>query len=154
RGTSGPAFRPAAIPCSESRSLQLPAIATAVQILGPCARDLAERAAGGKDTAPAAGAPIAPGVQRARATRDLGRGSVVEPVLDNPKPFIELVLDVPGGGRSEFAWEGRAPARPRCRGVAHPRYAWACAGCVVERVLDNPKPFIELVLDVPREGVQ
>src|SRR5690606_31074148 len=26
--------------------------------------------------------------------------------------------------------------------------------CVVEPVLDNPKPFIELVLDVPREGVQ
>src|SRR5690606_20583491 len=81
-------------------------------------------------------------------------GSVVEPVLDNPKPFIELVLDVPGGGRSEFAWEGRAPARPRCRGVAHPRYAWTCAGCVVERVLDNPKPFIELVLDVPSDDVQ
>src|SRR5690606_37219942 len=79
-------------------------------------------------------------------------GSVVEPVLDNPKPFIELVLDVPGGGRSEFAWEGRAPARPRCRGVAPPRYAWTCAGCVVERVLDNPKPFIELVLDVPGGG--
>src|SRR5690606_12793691 len=26
--------------------------------------------------------------------------------------------------------------------------------CVVEPVLDNLKPFIELVLDVPREGVQ
>src|SRR5690606_11362017 len=62
------------------------------------------------------------------AAPGLGRGSVVEPVLDNPKPFIELVLDVPGGGRSEFAWEGRAPARPRYRGVAHLRYAWTLGG--------------------------
>src|SRR5690606_13613672 len=54
-----------------------------------------------------------PGCSAPALRLDPGRGSVVEPVLDNPKPFIELVLDVPGGGRSEFAWEGRAPARDR-----------------------------------------
>src|SRR5690606_28868040 len=59
----------------------------------------------------------------APALSRLGRGCGVEPVLANPKPFIELVLDVPGGGRSEFAWEGRAPARPPCRRVAHQRCA-------------------------------
>src|SRR5690606_41297609 len=62
------------------------------------------------------------------AAPGLGRGSVVEPVLDHPNPCLELVLDIPGGGRSEFAWEGRAPARPRYRGVAHLRYAWTLGG--------------------------
>src|SRR5690606_31074150 len=37
-----------------------------------------------------------PGCSAPALRLDLGRGCVVERVLDNPKPFIELVLDVPG----------------------------------------------------------
>src|SRR5690606_27159817 len=39
-------------------------------------------------------------------------------------------------------------------GLAHTRNAWTWAGSVVEPVLDNRIPFIELVLDFPRERAQ
>src|SRR5690606_20645757 len=58
-----------------------------------------------------------PGCSTPALRLDLGRDCVVEPVLDNPKPFIELVLDVPGGGRSEFAWEGRIWSPPSLQGI-------------------------------------
>src|SRR5690606_22610900 len=47
-----------------------------------------------------------PGCSTPALRLDLGRGCVVEPVLDNPKPFIELVLDVPKGGRVFWACLG------------------------------------------------
>src|SRR5690606_27767773 len=81
-------------------------------------------------TAPASDARIAPVCSAPALRLDLGRDCVVEPVLDNPKPFIELVLDVPSDDVQSSpgrAWEGRAPARPRCRGVAPLRYAGASA---------------------------
>src|SRR5690606_38081364 len=112
------------------------------------------RASVGKDTAPASDARIVPGVQRTRATPRPWAGLCRRAGARQPETLHRAGARRSQGGRSELAWEGRAPARPRCRGVAHPRYAWTCAGCVVERVLDNPKPFIELVLDVPSDDVQ
>src|SRR5690606_20273116 len=82
----------------QSLWLQRTAHGTAERAAGAAGGYQRGRASVGKDTAPASDARVAPGVQRTRATPELGRGSVVEPVLDNPKPFIELVLDVPREG--------------------------------------------------------
>src|SRR5690606_14662926 len=101
------------------------------------------------------GSSAMPGCTTPALSLDLGRGCVVERLLVKPHPFIALLLGVPGGGRSEFAWEGRAPARPRCRGLAPLRYAWFLGAAVLwSRCSTTRNPSSSWCSTFPGEGVQ